>query len=208
MSNPLRRTRFSNDAPPSLTDNAHGFPLRHCRAIESGTKRRELLEHSSAWAEAYEQAQRLGADGNDWLDVCLAFLGPRGTGKTQAATLLSWLAESDGYTARYSTAFEFFLAIKASFNTSTQSEDDVLKRFLSPSLLVLDELQERGDTPFEDRMLTHLVDRRYRDCKATILIANLKPDAFAAALGSSIMRRVNETGGVIEFLTPIQSAGV
>lgn len=207
MNSPLRRTHSPDSIEPHLTDNAHGFPLRHCRPLETGTKRRELDEHSPAWSERYGQAHGLAYDGQDVLDVCLAFLGPRGTGKTQAATLIAWLVEMDGYSTRYSTAFEFFLAIKGSYNTSTQSEDDVLKRFLAPSLLVLDELQERGDTAFEDRMLTHLIDRRYRDCKATILIANLKPDAFATALGSSIMRRVNETGGVIEFLTPIQSAG-
>jgi len=208
MNSPLRRTH-SKDSIPHLTDKSHGFPLRHCRAIET-TEQRAFLEKNPGWFSAWEYAFNLSYDdvSSGFVDVCLSFLGPRGTGKTQAATLLAFEFDSAGFSACYSTAFEFFLAIKSSFNSSTQSEDDVLKRFLSPALLVLDELQERGDTAFEDRMLAYLIDRRYRDCKATILIANLKPDAFATALGSSIMRRVNETGGVIEFLTPIQSAGI
>lgn len=165
------------------------------------------MEHAPAWARTYEQALMIARTGKDWFDVCLAFLGPRGTGKTQAATILAGLCEADGYSTRYTTAFEFFMEIKASFQSPTRSQDDVLKRFAAPAFLVVDELQERGDTSFEDRTLTHLIDVRYRQCKATLLIANLKPEAFAAALGSSIMRRVNETGGIIEFLSPITSAG-
>jgi DNA replication protein DnaC len=66
-------------------------------------------------------------------------------------------------------------------------------------MLVIDEAQERGGTPWEDRILNHIIDRRYAAMIPTIIIANAKPDALVASLGESIADRMRETGGIIEI---------
>ena len=70
------------------------------------------------------------------------------------------------------------------------------------SMLILDEVQERGNTAWEDRILTHILDRRYGAMVPTIIIANLTESALVECLGDSIISRLTETGGVIEIDGP------
>jgi DNA replication protein DnaC len=98
---------------------------------------------------------------------------------------------------------EFFISIKSSFRRSSEtSEDDVLESLASPKLLVIDEVQERSESAWEDRLLTFLVNQRYNAMKDTILIANLTKAEFAQSVGASIVSRLNETGGIIECAWP------
>ena len=72
-----------------------------------------------------------------------------------------------------------------------------MDRFIHPQLLVIDEAQERGESDWESRMLTHVVDKRYFLQRDTLLISNLKLDEFKASIGTSICSRLIETGGAI-----------
>lgn len=131
--------------------------------------------------------------------------GDRGRGKTQLAACLCWLAAKQFIECRYLTALDFFLAMRAHFG-SNDSERDYLRGFYDgrdvPGLLVIDEVHERGGSEWEDRMLTHLIDKRYALRLDTILITNENPKSAAKSLGASIMDRLRETGGLIECNWP------
>ena len=102
--------------------------------------------------------------------------------------------------SRYRTAMRFFLEVRATFRKcSERSEIEVIDELTGSSLLILDEIQERGETPFEDRLLTHVIDARYAAMKPTILIANLTKAELSASLGESIVSRAQENGKSIEF---------
>ena len=47
-------------------------------------------------------------------------------------------------------------------------------------LLIIDEVQERAESGFENRLLTHLIDARYAAMRPTIIIANLAKRELAA----------------------------
>ena len=64
-------------------------------------------------------------------------------------------------------------------------------------LLVLDEIQVRSDTEWENSVLTDLIDSRYAAVRSTLLIANLERSALAASLGDSVASRLEETGTII-----------
>jgi hypothetical protein len=128
--------------------------------------------------------------------LILALVGRRGTGKTQLAVEVAKVVAMAGKRPLYSTAMEFFLSIKECYRESGGSERRVIENYTIPALLILDEVQERGETPWEDRLLTHLVDRRYQAQKDTILISNQTREAFLAAIGDSISSRIVEAGGV------------
>ncbi len=128
--------------------------------------------------------------------IIVALVGRRGAGKTQLAVEVAKAAAMAGKRPLYSTAMEFFLAIKESYRETGGSERRVIESYVVPALLVLDEVQERGETAWEDRLLTHLVDRRYQAQKDTILISNQNREAFLAAIGDSISSRIVEAGGV------------
>lgn len=153
-------------------------------------------------------------------------IGQRGTGKTRLAVSLARrviLSECDrpprppsdaaanypppgGWRMEqptlYTKAIGYFMSIRESFKPTGPSELEVLDRFRAPRLLIVDEIQERGNSEWEDRMLVHLVDMRYDDQKDTVLIGNLKPEELAASLGTSIVSRIREAGTVMECTWP------
>jgi DNA replication protein DnaC len=99
------------------------------------------------------------------------------------------------------TAYTLFGSLREAMAT-TGGEMPLIRDLSAVGLLVIDEIQERADTQFEDRTLTNLIDARYYGMRPTILIGNLRPSEFAARIGSSIASRIRETGGVIEFNGP------
>lgn len=131
-----------------------------------------------------------------------ALIGPRGPGKTQLS------AESVAYCvglnrpALYVRAMNIFLDIRETYNCPEKAEKDALRRFTEPRLLIIDEIQQRGETAFEDRILAYVIDRRYGDMTDTILIANLQEEALKKSLDPSIVDRLRETGGIIKCEWP------
>lgn len=127
-----------------------------------------------------------------------ALIGSRGSGKTQIAVETMFEVTNRGYSARYMTATEFFLAIKATFSKDAiENEEEVLAKFAKLRLLVIDEIAKRGETEWENRLLFELIDRRYRNMRDTLVIANQTHVEFVAAIGSSLADRMNESGGII-----------
>lgn len=124
----------------------------------------------------------------------IALCGHRGTGKTQLAASLARSVALSGKTVRYQTAMGFFLDIKESFD-GKKSEKEVIANYAAPRLLIFDEMQERGETAWEDRLITHLIDKRYGMEKDTLLITNQNTEEFQKSIGNSVASRISETGG-------------
>lgn len=132
--------------------------------------------------------------------VIIALLGKRGTGKTLGACKEALKVCRSVKKARYSTANDFYLEIRATYKPEAKrGELEVIADYCLPSLLILDEVHDRGETRWEDRMLTHIVDKRYGDLKDTILIANQTPEEFVVSVGPSIIDRAREGGGVLVY---------
>jgi len=129
-------------------------------------------------------------------------VGPRGTGKTRIAVEAMRAATTNLFPLRYTSAMGLFLDIRATWGKSgrgTTTEAEVIEDHASRPILCIDEIQERGHTEWEDRLLTHVIDRRYGEMRPTILIANLVESALPECLGPSIYSRIQETGGVIRM---------
>ena len=127
-----------------------------------------------------------------------ALVGTRGAYKTQLAVELLRLVCWRGKPGLYRRVMEFFMDLKSSYNGGDETEAAVLARYAAPALLVLDEAHERGGTTWESSMLNLLIDKRYAAMKDTVLIANLTRAELPGALGPSIMRRLDDTGGIVE----------
>ena len=191
------------DAPPetpALPSNrllsAFGWPDRYIEPLES--------PEGGEWLAGLALSAPVIEKGG-----ILIFHGKRGTGKTQMAAEIARtkrfpLDATNGperkRSAHYQTAMRFFLTVRATFKKgSDKTELEIIDRMTEPGLLVIDELQERGETAFEDRLLTHLIDARYGAKRPTILIANLSKDELGKALGPSIVDRASENGRRIDF---------
>lgn len=186
------------DVPPSASGSVtkisrsdapwhrSGFPLRHVK--------NQGLAVMGEWELAYDRvldAHRSNAGS------MIVLWGIRGTGKTQLATRAA-IASFPAELCLYRKASDIFREIRESYRVGGPSEGAVFASFLKPVLLVIDEAQERGESAFEDRVLTHILDKRYDDLKHTIVISNLKKDELAKSLGSSVVSRIHEIGEAIE----------
>jgi DNA replication protein DnaC len=128
----------------------------------------------------------------------VALIGSRGNGKTQMAVDLIRHTCNQDARARYLKAMDFFMELRATFQRErAHDEGDVIQWYLDCRLLVLDNTDRRGSSDWEDRLLTHLIDKRYDRAVPTILIANLDPGEFAAQMGPDIVDRIRDGGGLI-----------
>lgn len=127
----------------------------------------------------------------------VVLVGDNGTGKTQLAVEQLrhqvWLQSRTGL---YVVFMTIVLDLQDSF--ASNSRRDIVDLYLRPDLLVIDEIDNRGETGFEDRTLRHIIDQRYAKCKDTILISNMSREEFLESLGPANRSRMVETGGVYE----------
>ncbi len=159
------------------------IPLRH--------RRLEKFENDQWNARLDQITKRIG---NGFI---LALIGQRGTGKTQMAVELIERSIAQEKRAEYCLAMDFFLKVKATYcQDAAEDEGDVIRRFAAPKLLIIDEIQERAESQWEDRLMTHLINKRYNDVKDTLLISNLTKGEFIESVGSSVASRLVETGGI------------
>jgi len=172
-----------------------GVGPRHTRIVEN--------QHTG-WAEALARAVKCIDKGG-----IVALLGPRGTGKTQLAVhAMRYVCEKNitkmngSYRKMYPkclTATEFFMEVKRTYDNSRASEHALVNELAKRMLLVIDEIQDRRCSEWEDALLTLLVDMRYRAVMPTVLIANQSAADFSSNVGDSIADRMNEDGGIVEM---------
>jgi len=129
----------------------------------------------------------------------IAVTGARGTGKTQLGvkTIRDWINCDLFGLARYVQMAEVFMAIKEAYKPDGPTERQQLAKFIKPRLLVIDEIHERSESEWENRLFSYMIDQRYGAMLDTILITNQVPAKFAESVGPSIYDRLTETGGLI-----------
>lgn len=182
-----------------------GYPWRHRKALQRAIeiKGDPWLTWEGDAAQRLTEASKKIIEG----DALLVILGPRGTGKTQAAVELSLKMDlHESAIDQYRVSTHMYFPLGEMMNKEKRSWDDKmvespLKKAKTCGLLVLDEIQESTGSEWERQTLTLLVDDRYRNMKRTILIGNLTAgeSGLGAFLSASIKSRIQETGSVIEM---------
>lgn len=130
----------------------------------------------------------------------MAVCGDRGRGKTHLACGLIREFCSHYLSAIYRRTARFFDRLG---EADWGQKEAVRREYLSPKLLVLDEVQIRDQNKQkQDNELTTLIDERYARRRRTLLLSNFKPDALMQNVGPSIWRRLVEEGGVYETNWP------
>jgi len=130
--------------------------------------------------------------------------GPNGTGKTQLAVcLMVTQIDTRIKSAVFISAMQFFIEIKGSYRKdSSESEDEILSRYARPSLLIIDEVEKRGESDWANNLLFHLINRRHNAQKDTVLMSNLTSAELSSHLGPALVTRMNQTGGMVHCNWP------
>lgn len=135
----------------------------------------------------------------------LIFLGAPGTGKSHLATSILQAILPD-HVGMYATCAGIIRAVRNTWRDKEgQSESEVLRTLSDLPLLVIDEVGVQYGTDSEQNILFEVLDRRYRDMKPTILLANLQPkrvkqeDApgLKEVLGERVYDRLTETARMV-----------
>jgi len=129
----------------------------------------------------------------------VVLLGGRGRGKTQIAVNLIGRSQMALRYARYTLASELFRAVRDTqrkHNGEDRSEQEVINSYSCPKLLAIDQAHIRGQSDFENRTITEILDVRYAYKRTTILISNEDVSKFEEAIGPDITDRIREHGKV------------
>lgn len=168
----------------AFTLKESGFPLRHVTQLSENLfgPGLEIMQ---------EHAPRIVSG-----DALLILVGDRGPGKTQIATCWAHERQKAGKApGRYAKCADLIGDIKASWKSG--GEQEILQKYRRTKYLVIDEFHEKGASDWEARTLINLIDHRYDDMTATVLIANCDPDKVGEIINPSIIDRANQAGGVI-----------
>lgn len=198
----------TNSRPSFDTDEAIETRKRQQRADalwdQCGVpERHKLLSHDEAvkhdkFMEAYWKGLGIVKAGETVL-----ILGDRGNGKTQCGVAFIQTCCDGLKCSQYIRCRGIGMKLREAFKPNAViSETQAVENFVRPWLLVIDECQERMESDFEYRSLNMILDMRYGALKPTVLIANCNAKQFAELLGSSIIDRVKEGGGMLLFDWP------
>lgn len=155
--------------------------------------------------------QKIGKTGES-----LFVYGPRGTGKTHFLCACLRMAVQEKLKAgelnieslvttqkppvRFLPVPELLLDFKQSYEPNSEmSEAEILKKYSAVDLLALDDLGAERVSDWSIQMLYLLIDRRYRDMKATMISSNLRPSQIAAKLDDRIASRISEMCHKVKF---------
>ena len=164
-------------------------PLRHWE---------RSVDRSGAWATTEAGIRKQLGTG-----FMVALCGTNGSGKTQLGVELIRHQISVRFkTAHFTDTMQFFMAIKASYRNDKETEKQVIGRFLEPQLLVIDEMDKRAETAWENNMLFYMVNQRYNAMLDTVMLCNADAATLSSQIGPSLVSRLNETGGLIDCKWP------
>lgn len=136
------------------------------------------------------------------MDTCtgLIFIGKPGTGKNHLATGIVKRAILEyKKTALITEAIKIVRSIKESWGNQYEKESDVMKSYLLPDILVIDEIGVQFGTETESMYLTELINDRYNNNKPTIIMGNLKVNELTDQIGDRPVDRFREGGKVVLF---------
>jgi DNA replication protein DnaC len=179
-----------------------GFPKRYDDALPAG---------GDGWLDNYSKA----LDATNAGGITILY-GGYGTGKTRMAWEIArahkskrpnisiggvgWTVATKKRPMVYTTAMNLFTSIKSTYSSNSEkSEKEVISEYCEAALLVIDEVQVRSETKFEDDKLTTIIDARYMDGMPTILISNYTWERLASTLSPAVIDRFDENGVKLVF---------
>lgn len=163
-------------------------------------RRRLSREHFAHYCDARDKlATLLEARGSIYV-LC----GRNGPGKTHLAAMAVNAFCERGRPAYFCSAAHFYLRLKSTFGAPGRTAEDLAKQFREFELLAIDEIEVRSESAWENRELRDLINDRYNDLRATLLITNKSiaelngNDEQAAYLAPWLRDRIRQDGAIIE----------
>lgn len=126
----------------------------------------------------------------------LILSGAPGTGKTHLTCAMVQHCYDAGMDAGKRNIIDIIREIKATWRKdSERNEDEVIERYASADLMVIDEIGVQFGTDTERMYVFDIINRRYEQCLPTVLITNLDVAGLLEEIGERVLDRLREDGG-------------
>jgi DNA replication protein DnaC len=175
--------------------NRSGIPARFSdRSLDS------YRAETAGQTKAMKIARRYVESFGETKGASLVLAGKPGTGKTHIACGIARALMEQCHSALFMTVLQALRHIKDTYRRdSEKSETDAIADLLRPDLLILDEVGAQLGSEHEKMLMFEVINERYQQCRATILISNLNADELTEFLGDRVMDRFREAGAVVAF---------
>ncbi len=139
----------------------------HDRLAACGVPKKHQDNTADSWRGAWPLPVRTWG-GKPW---SVYLHGEPGTGKTHIATaLLRQWVEENRLSVRWTTMADLLMMLKGSQDKWADAQ-----RYISPKLLVLDELKTEDVTSWEREQIVYVIKRRYEEERALVVTSNVAP---------------------------------
>lgn len=126
----------------------------------------------------------------------MIFFGTTGTGKTHLAiAIIKFVITRYRATCKYVNIFTVISEIRDTWGHYDKHEKDVIDRYSSYHLLVIDELGVQFGSKAEKISLFQIVNQRYEQNLPTIFLTNLDKTGLIEIVGETTVDRIFENGG-------------
>ncbi|MCK7317207.1 ATP-binding protein [Enterobacter cloacae] len=127
----------------------------------------------------------------------LVMCGKPGTGKNHLALAIARHAITEHQSsAVFTTALKIAREYKSTWSKgSGRTEDEVIRYFTKPDLLIIDEVGVQFGSDAEKLIMFEIINTRYERMKPTILISNQTREELAAFIGERVLDRMSDGGG-------------
>jgi DNA replication protein DnaC len=142
--------------------------------------------------EVFEKVQ-------SWIRTCaeipggLIVVGPVGTGKTHLAAAITRELILTGKDARYTSQAAYLREIRRTWDKNvTDTEAGIISEFVSPRILVLDDIGAARANENDTLRLGELIGERYDEMRPCVFVTNLRPDQLKAEVGDRTYDRMRD----------------
>lgn len=154
-----------------------------------------------------DQAEKLGLlkryvgrfDSNEKNIGGLFVLGTPGNGKTHLLISTGKEIARLGKNVVYRNFYDIADEVKSTWGQSSVSASEVYQRYITPELLIVDEV---GESPANEHLRAiafKVINGRYEKLKPTIIISNLTIEQIGEHISERSVGRIQERGGVLTF---------